>query len=178
MDGNDGRAGNVAARTAAATAALAVLLSLGGCAGYSPASLPVGATTAEIAARMGPATGRLALAGGAQRLEYARGPYGRHTYILDLDAQGRLVEWEQVLVEAKFNAIRTGMAQGEVLAAIGHPSEQRRVGWPAAGTVWAYRYETPFCQWFQLSLDAAGKVTDTGYGPDPMCSHDGDRDAP
>jgi hypothetical protein len=36
-------------------------------------------------------------------------------------------------------------------------------------TVWAYRYETPFCQWFQVGIDARGKVMDTSYGPDPLC---------
>jgi len=35
--------------------------------------------------------------------------------------------------------------------------------------VWAYRYETPFCRWFQVGIDPQGKVVDTAYGPDPLC---------
>jgi hypothetical protein len=34
---------------------------------------------------------------GTQRLEFARGPFGRHTYMVDLDAQGRVANVEQVL---------------------------------------------------------------------------------
>jgi hypothetical protein len=43
--------------------------------------------------------------------------------------------------------------------------------------VWSYRYWTPFCQWFQVSVGDDGKVVETGYGIDPMCDyndHDND----
>lgn len=107
--------------------------------------------------------------GGGRRLEFARGPFGKHTYMLDFDAQGRLVRWEQVLVEARFNAIRSGMDAAEVRAQLGRASDQYVVGWHEKQTVWAYRYETPFCQWFQVGLNPQGKVVDTAYGPDPLC---------
>lgn len=165
------------AAPAAAAAALSAAL-LAACAGYSPRSVPAGASAAEIAAQMGQPTARYTVravgdAAFHERLEYARGPMGKHTYMLDLDEQGRLARWEQVLLENNFNAIRAGDSRDSVLLRIGHPSHQGWLPWQKY-TLWSYRYETTFCQWFQVSLDAAGKVAETGYGPDPLCSRDGD----
>jgi hypothetical protein len=117
---------------------------------------------------MGTPTAETALPEGGRRLEYARGPFGKHTYMLDFDAGGQLTGWQQVLTEERFNTIRKGMDASEVVALIGRSTEQREVGWQR-NKVWAYRYETPFCQWFQVSLDAQGKVIDTSHGPDPVC---------
>lgn len=139
------------------------------CTSYGPQSLGTGSSIEATTRAMGVPTSETALAGGGRRLEYARGPFGKHTYMVDFDAQGRLLSWEQVLTEARFNAIRGGMDSSEVLAQIGHASEQYVVGWHEKQTVWAYRYETPFCQWFQVGISAQGKVVDTAYGPDPLC---------
>lgn len=143
---------------------------LGGCTtSYGPAALRAGSTTMnEATTALGAPTGRYTVDGG-ERLEFARGPYGKHTFMLDFDAQGRLVKWEQVLTEAKFWGVRPGQTRDEVLQAIGHPSEQQAL--PVQGrTLWSYRYDDPFCRWFQVGLDAAGRVVDTGFGPDPMCA--------
>lgn len=148
--------------------AAVALLALGGCAtAYGPQSLPTGATVAEVTSALGPPTGRYARSGG-ERLEYARGPYGRHTYMLDFDPQGRLVGWQQVLTEDRFNAVRAGTTREDVLFAIGRPSQESRLGFQNR-TLWSYRYDAPFCKWFQVGLDAQGRVVDTGYGPDPLC---------
>jgi hypothetical protein len=148
--------------------AAAALAALAGCAtSYGPQRLKPGATVAEVSAALGAPTGRYPAAGG-ERIEYARGPFGRHTYMLDFDAQGRMTRWEQVLTENKFNAIALGESRDAVLYAIGHPSEQRWL--PRQRQVlWSYRFEGPFCQWFQVGIDESGKVADTGYGPDPIC---------
>ena len=141
------------------------------CTSYGPAALQQGADVQSVTASMGPPTAEAALPDGGRRLEYARGPFGKHTYMLDFDAQGRLLRREQVLTEANFNAILSGMDAAEVLARIGHPGERYVVGWHEKQTVWAYRYETPFCQWFQVGISAQGKVVDTAHGPDPVCDH-------
>jgi outer membrane protein assembly factor BamE (lipoprotein component of BamABCDE complex) len=147
---------------------IVVLAALGGCATrYSPQSLSPGATLPEITGALGPPTGRYSRDGG-ERLEYARGPYGKHTYMLDLDPQGRLVRWAQVLTEPQFNAIRAGMTSDEVRQALGRPSEMQRIAHQRR-TVWSYRYDTPFCKWFQVGVDRQDRVVDTGYGPDPLC---------
>jgi hypothetical protein len=145
------------------------LAALGGCAGsYSPGALKTGASMQEVTAALGQPTGRYPRDGG-ERVEYARGPFGQHTYMLDFDAQGRLTGWEQVLNEPHFNAVRAGISRDELLLAIGHPSDARAL--PVQDrTLWSYRYEGPFCQWFQVGLDRSGRVVDTGYGPDPRCT--------
>jgi hypothetical protein len=149
----------------AAALAMAAML---GCATYGPPKLAPGASVADATAALGKPTGDYALPAGAKRLEFARGPFGKHTYMLDFDAQGRLTRWEQVLTEARFNAVLAGAPQSDVLLALGRPSERSQLGLQRR-TLWSYRYEGPFCQWFQVGIDEAGRVVDTGYGPDPLC---------
>jgi hypothetical protein len=152
----------------ASVLALASLL-LAGCVNMSsPARLAPGASAEAIRARLGEPTGRYAMPGGGTRLEYARGPFGRETWMLDVDAGGALLKATQVLDEATFATIRAGMTRDEVLRIIGRPSDVGYVGWQRQ-TVWNYRYSSPFCQWFQVGLSEAGIVEDTGYGPDPLC---------
>jgi hypothetical protein len=151
------------------TAIVAACLALGACATrYGPESLGSGATVAEVERTLGRPTGRYP-GPSAERVEYARGPFGRHTYMLDFDADGKLRRWEQVLTESRFDQLRVGMSRDELLATVGHPSEVGKLAWQRR-TLWSYRYETPFCRWFQVSLDQGGRVVDTGYGPDPLCT--------
>ncbi|MDH5539479.1 MAG: hypothetical protein OEY03_08755 [Rhizobacter sp.] len=140
-----------------------------GCASYSPGGLSTGATLADVSLSMGKATGEYALPNAGKRLEFARGPFGKHTFMLDFDAQGKLISWDQVLTEARFNSVRAGLSSDELLMTLGRPSERSVVGLLQWQTVWSYRYDAMFCQWFQVGLDAQGRVTDAGYYPDPIC---------
>lgn len=154
-------------RTRASSAcSLLSLLALAACAGYSPGDLRVGATESELRARMGEPTGRHALPQGSL-VEYARGPMGKHTYMVELDVAGRVVGWKQVLTEANFDAVVVGAAQADVRRQLGRPSESR-TGWRGVGEVWSYRYDTVFCRWFQVWL-VEGRVRETSYGEDWMC---------
>ena len=145
-------------------------LACAGCVNMSnPTRLAPGASADEIRQLLGEPTGRYPLPAGAQRLEYARGPFGRQTWMIDVDGQGRLTSATQVLTERQFNTIRAGASADEVLRTIGRPSNVGYVGWHKTQTVWSYRYASPFCQWFQVGLSEAGVVEDTGYGPDPIC---------
>ncbi len=157
-------------KTRFATASVLAVAALAACTSYGPQSLAPGAPVETVRQSLGVPTGEFAQPDGGRRLEYARGPFGRHTYMLDFDASGRLLRWEQVLTEAKFNTIAAGMEGRDVQALIGHSFDQRVVGVAERRqTVWAYRYETPFCQYFQVGIDSQGKVMDTSYGPDPLC---------
>lgn len=151
--------------------AAAALLVLSACAGYGPGGLPAGASSAQAIAQMGPPTGRHALDAGGQRLEFARGPYGRHTYMLDFDAQDRLLRAEQVLTENNFYALQIGMGREEVLRRIGRPSDTMYLS-RQRHRLWSYRYETPFCIWFQVSLGDDDRVAELGHNMDPMCDFD------
>ncbi len=143
------------------------------CSGYGPSGLKAGASQAEVLAAMGPPTAEhpppASAPAAAKRLEYARGPMGKHTYMLDFDAQGRLLAWEQVLTEKRFFEVRKGWTQEELRRWLGTPSNIRGVGWRGQ-KVWSYRFESPFCVWFEVSVEQ-GRVTETGQGPDPQCDN-------
>jgi hypothetical protein len=142
---------------------------LAGCASYGTGAVRPGQTADEVIQSMGAPTARYTRADGTTRLEFARGPFGKHTYMIDLDRDQRVTAATQVLTENNFNALPIGISYQEVLQTIGTPSE--RMGIPRQRIdVWSYRFTSPFCQWFQVSIDVQdGRVKETGYGPDPMC---------
>lgn len=154
-------------------ASLGAVLVLGACAFVNPGAVPRGSSAEQVIERLGPPTGSFALPDGARRLEYARGPFGKQTWMFDFDARGGLAEVSQVLTEKRFNQVRAGLSIDELRLALGRPSETGQVGWQDQ-IVWSYRYESPFCQWFQVGIDRQGRVVDTGYAPDPACD---DREA-
>src|SRR5262245_24637780 len=89
---------------------------LAACAGPAPPKdLPVGAPEADVLKLMGQPTGRYSLANGGERMEYARGPYGRETFMIDLDAQRRVVQWDQVLDRSYFETVSPGMKADDLL---------------------------------------------------------------
>lgn len=149
---------------------LAVLLA--GCASYKPLDIRAGQTEAELRPLMGPATGRYTLPGGNTRLEYATGPQGRVTWMVDLDANGRVVQWHQVLNERSFAMVQAqygSMDAEQLRQTLGRPAQVRSGGWQG-GQVWSWRYPTNECFWFQVSILDDGKLRDGGaYGIDPQC---------
>ena len=97
---------------------------LAGCAlgRYSPSGVPPGASRDEVQRIMGPPTGTYTMPDGHLRLEYNHMPLGKQTFMIDLDAGGRVAHWENVLDEAHFAAIQPGMGSQDVLRLIGPPS--------------------------------------------------------
>lgn len=149
-------------------AAGAALAALAGCTGYSPQGLQAGRGEAQVRQHMGEPTGRHALPGGATRLEYARGPMGRHTYMIDLDAQGRLLQWEQVLDAWNFAQLSPGLPKAEVLRRVGRPAQTMRVH--SGNEVWSWRHANYNCLWFQVEITPAGQVqSGASLGLDPEC---------
>lgn len=173
-------------RSGLALAGLVVLL-LSGCANLGPASLAPGTARSQMVQSLGQPSAEFDLRGVAasgsphlqvdasgravRRLEYGAGSFGKQAYLMDFDAEDRLLASVQVRSEARFNAIRAGMGQDELRRVLGVPS---RI-WPLSyqrQNVWSYRYESPFCQWFMVGVGYDGKVVDTAYGPDPLCDDD------
>lgn len=152
-------------------AGAAVLLSA--CTAYAPTAVRPGQAAEDVTRTMGAPTARRALPGGGTRLEYARGPYGKHTWMVDLDRDGRVAAVSQVLTESNFATVRPGASRDEVLARLGTPSETR--GARGGVQLWAYRYDATFCQWFVVTMTGEGRVRDAGYVPDPMCDANDDR---
>ncbi|MCW5668213.1 MAG: hypothetical protein KIT86_01050 [Hydrogenophaga sp.] len=140
---------------------------LSACSGYAPTADMAGLDRDQVVARMGPPETTRQIDGGT-RLEFPRGPYGRHTWFVDLDASGRVVRTEQVLTEARFTQINPGMSADEVRARLGRPGEVQGLG-RERGMVWSYRFENPFCRWFQVEIALDNVVRSAGYGEPPEC---------
>jgi hypothetical protein len=148
---------------------LSSLLFLAACSGYAPPAHLSGLTADQIVAQMGPPETRRQIDGGGTRLEFPRGPYGVHTWFVYLDASGRAVRSEQVLNEQNFLKINPGMSQDEVRRTLGRPGEVEGLA-RSRGTVWSYRYDNPFCRWFQVEISQERTVRSAGYGEPPECS--------
>ena len=125
-----------------------------------------GRSEAELITVKGPPTGRYALPDGQQRLEFARGPQGRQTFMADVDSHGRVIAFEQVLDVRRFALVTPGATRDGVLRAIGQPSDRAHL---RDGEVWAWRYANRYCVWYQIELDPNGVVKATGYRPEPGC---------
>jgi hypothetical protein len=129
-----------------------------GCAS-SPEGLKPGASAEDIRAQMGTPVASYALPGGGKRLEF-RGS-GPRTYMLDVDASGRLIEWVQVLNETNFRNIVPGMTREQVLMTLGQPSEVIVVGRQRT-EVWSYHFQNIECQWFQVPFGSDGRTSGGG----------------
>jgi outer membrane protein assembly factor BamE (lipoprotein component of BamABCDE complex) len=145
---------------------------LAGCAGYGTDTLRVGQAEAQVIASMGTPTHRYPLPAAGQRLEFARGPIGKHTFMVDLNAAGQVTVWRQVLTDAEFAAITPGMYRDEVLRRIGAPGEVQQIAYHLHRWMWMYRWDDPMCSLFVVVIDDAGQVTEIAHRPDPVCSID------
>jgi hypothetical protein len=141
------------------------------CAGFGAASLKLGLSEAEVTALMGTPNARHNLAGGSTRLEFARGPQGRQTWMVDLNSSGRVQGWHQALEEPRLHAFQAqapGRSVAELQRTLGRPAERRPAGL-AGGQLWSYRFETNECLWFQVTVADEQLVRDAGFGTDPQC---------
>jgi len=154
-------------RLTLASSAISLVLLLAACGTYGPGKLQPGHSEADARAELGEPTTRSALPGGGTRLDYARGPFGMHTYRVELDASGKVTGVSQLLTDNNFETLRPGWSKEQVLDRLG-PASETRVGWRGVGEVWSYRYESVFCRWFQVWL-VEGRVREAAYAPDPVC---------
>lgn len=151
----------------------AAMLLLTACASYGPTDALIGRSQADVIALLG-APARESVDEGRRRLDFLRGPYGKQSYFVYLDDKGRVLSWRQVLTEENFLKILPGMSREEVIKLIG----ESRVQFGLArdrGYVWSYRYETAFCQWFQIEFTKNDIVRSTGHGTPPECEVHDDR---
>lgn len=141
---------------------------LAACATLGAPALQPGLSEAEVNARLAPLTGRYALPSGGTRLEYARGPMGRTTWMVDLDAQGRVTRWAQVMDGAYFAQVVDGMPREALLRLLGRPGDRQREYMNRE--TWYWRYANNDCLVFAVTLNAQGRVVNGGgVMPDPRC---------
>lgn len=134
------------------------------CSTYAPAPSLIGQSVEQVRAQLGPPTSQA-----ADRLVYARGPYGRHTWFLTLDGAGKVQAIDQRLREDVFAQIVPEMPQARVLDLLGPPSEQQKLA-RERGMIWSWRYENHQCLWFQVEMTEAHQVRSAGYGQPPECN--------
>ncbi len=132
---------------------------LAGCATPDLSSLKPGATTAEIRATMGTEVASYALPNGGKRLEF-RGS-GARTYMVDVDASGKMTEAVQVLNTDNFRNVKAGMTREQLLMTLGQPSNVAPGG-RQGGQVLSWNFQNTQCQWFQVSVNDAGRTTGPG----------------
>ncbi len=149
-------------------------LALSACTAFGPPALSPGQAEADVQQRLGTPTARYAMPDGRTRLEYATGPLGRETWMVDLDAAGRVREWHQALDEPRLHAFQArapGLSIDELLRTLGRPAERRGVARVAGqpGEVWSWRYVTNECLWYEVSIGRDQRVVDAGFGIDPRC---------
>jgi len=138
---------------------------------YAPNAAMLGQSPEQIETMLGRAAARLETGSGT-RLIFTRGPFGRHSYAVDFDAQRKATGYQQLLVGDRFERIIPGMGPGEVIALIG-PSMIHQGLARQWGSVWSYRYETTQCLWFQIEWDPQMKVRSAGYAIPPECQRRG-----
>jgi len=121
---------------------LSVSLLLAGCAGYGGADLVAGvAREADVRLAMGVPAMQWTLPGGGRQLAYPRGPAGYETFMVHLDAAGRLERIENVLDMTHFARIQPDMTQEEVLQLLGPSQPQWTAYFKARDElVWEWRY--------------------------------------
>lgn len=147
--------------------AVMFVAALGGCASYAPSSSIIGLSREQVIERLGlpdPAVSH----GTLDRLDFPRGPMGKHTYFVYFDDKGRAIRFEQALTEERFSRIVPEMSTEEVIQLIGVSRSTFGLA-RNRGFVWSYRYENPLCQWFQVEFTIEAKVRSAGYSKAPEC---------
>ncbi|HYN59805.1 MAG TPA: hypothetical protein VET87_09650 [Rubrivivax sp.] len=151
---------------------LALSVAATACTTYKPQDLRAGLSETDVTQLMGQPTGRYSGPQGQTRLEFATGPYGRTTWMVDMDAAGKSIAWAQVLNEASFSNVQLsfqGKDQAWLRYTLGRPGDVRGGGWQG-GQVWSWRYPTNECFWYQVSILDSGQLRDGGaYGIDWRC---------
>ena len=141
------------------TVSLAAAVLLVACATSNLDNLKPGASLAEVQAQLGNAAASYPLPNGGKRLEF-RGS-GPRTYMVDIDATGKMVQAVQVLNTDNFRNIVAGMTREQVLMTLGRPNNVAPGG-RQGGEVWSWNYQNTQCQWFQVSIGADGLTRGPG----------------
>lgn len=121
---------------------LAALLAVaaGGCTNMGGLT-PGQSTRADVERTLGVPALSWRDAEGRNHLAYPRGPMGYHTWMVTLDAAGKVERIENALDEDHFAAIKPGMTQEEVAYALGPPYMPWTIYFAARDELaWEWRY--------------------------------------
>jgi hypothetical protein len=142
-------------------------LVLSGCAAYSSAGLNPGiATEADVRASMGTPAMQWVLPGGGTQLAFPHGPAGFQTYMVFIDAAGKLERTVNVLRQETFTKVQPGMTQAQVLQLLGPPEPRWEAYFKARDElVWEWRFCDSWNQAarFDVLFDGTTKIVRTAY---------------
>lgn len=155
-------------RISCAAFAVIVAANITACSTYGPSKRFIGMPRQQVITELGPPRPAPAQLEEAPRLDFPRGPYGKHTYAVFFDESGRVTGFRQLLTEENFRSITPGLNVSQVIERIGVATDTFLIG-RSRGYVWNYRYETPLCQWFQIEFTAENLVRSAGFGVPPEC---------
>lgn len=159
---------NLSARSMLKMAAALATVTIGACTSYAPSKHFIGLSHSDTITALGKPNPMPPDVESAKRLDFPRGPFGKHTYSVYFDDQGKVSGYQQLLTEENFAKIVPGMAESEVVDVIG-VSKDRFMLARDRGYVWNYRYFSPLCRWLQIEFTLEGKVRSTGYSKPPEC---------
>ena len=145
---------------------------LAGCASFQ--SLQAGASTRnDVLAKFGPPTASHALDGGGETLVYPGGRLGIATWMVSLDADGKVSRVEQVRSEEGFARVQLGMDFAQVERLLGPPSRVTPAGLNP-GTAWEFRYRDQWLHYarYNIIFDPDGRVRDAYPIREVVDSHD------
>ncbi|NMG35672.1 outer membrane protein assembly factor BamE [Azoarcus sp. TTM-91] len=121
-------------------------------------------TVAEVKARLGEPQAVWPNADGSSTWEYSRQPQGAECYMATMGADGVLLRLEQVLNEANFARVESGMRQEQVLRLLGRPASRQHFALKRE-TVWEWlidRGDADAPRYFTVSFGEDGLVRGSG----------------
>lgn len=138
-----------------------------GCAAM-PERLVAGMARADIERALGRPTAVIDAPDGT-RLQYSRQPAGQQVFNVELDAQGRLRQVDQVMDPAWFARVEVDRwTREDVLRLFGRPALVERVAL-FDGDIWTYRYlDVSWPRQFHVHLDPAGVVRKLMHTDEPL----------
>ncbi len=141
--------------------ALCIAAIVSACAGYAPSNNLVGQHRVSVIQELGQPEREYAIEG-KKKLHFPRGPGGRHTYFVYLNDEDKVIEWEQVLTEERFNQIVPGMSKEQVIDLIGISRITNSLA-RNRGYVWHYRYWNTRCASFVIEFTPENTVRSADY---------------
>jgi outer membrane protein assembly factor BamE (lipoprotein component of BamABCDE complex) len=140
---------------------------LAGCAAM-PERLVAGMPRVDIERALGRPTAVIDGPAGT-RLQYSRQPAGQQVFNVELDAQGRLHQVDQVMAPVWFARVEVDRwTRDDVLRLFGRPALVERVAL-FDGDIWTYRYlDVSWPRQFHVHLDPAGVVRKLMHTDEPM----------
>ena len=162
------------ARAIAGLGALCALLALAGCA--TPSALAPGTPQTEVIGRFGRPAEVYPLPAQARRLAYPIGPHQQQTWMVDVDAQGRVLRVQEAISAAHFAQIRVDQDDTTVIRREFGPPRLIQT-YPLSGlTAWLYPYKENLVQNSEMAVyfDPSGIVRKVESGPDPRFLGGGD----